>query len=222
MAVRLIELREDKEAIQAAVDRAVENLKERYDVDVIESAIAVPTVAYGFFACMVDELNQHKTEGESVHLDFAGLFTVGISHEVEEEAEKEGNFTPFIMVGERFEKYVKGEIVDLTMPYAGDHIDLGTTQEVFNKISDRTTKYLQRENSISFDGRAITIPTIAHEFFAALIEELNDNRISDGAIEINMAQLFDIGIQGNGEEYVPYLRAGQEFKLMVKDDNTTE
>lgn len=222
MAIRLIELREDKEAIQVAIERTVETLKDRYDVDIVESSIAIPTFVYGFFVSMVDQLNLHKAEDESVHLNFADLFTVGISHESDEDSEKEGNFTPFIIPGKRFEDFVSGTLLDLALPFDGETIELGDQKEIFGKICDRATKYVERENGITFDGKVVVLATITHEFIAAIIEELNSNKVEDGTVEINMAQLFDIGIHSADGKFTPYLRPGQEFKLLVKDDNVTE
>lgn len=218
----LITLREDAETVNAIAVKTAETLLEAYDVDVVKGQYALPTLAYSFFAGIINRLNQFKTPDAPVHFNFGDLFTVGITYQEEEDAEKEGNFTPFINAGAKFEGYVKGEINNLTMPFAGDTMDFGANQETVNAISDFTQKYLKREHDIPMDGQVLTISAIAYTFFATLIEELTAAKQDDSSVEINFAQLFDIGVQGEENVFTPYFRAGQAFKLMIKDDNVTE
>jgi len=107
-------------------------------------------------------------------------------------------------------------------------IEIRENEKEIMKVAEKAQKYLEEENNIVITHPA-AIPTIGYAFLRCLIEHLNENKSVGNNIEINVMQLFDMGIsyrenddaekEGN---FDPYLRPGQEFKLLVKDDGETE
>lgn len=78
---------------------------------------------------------------------------------------------------------------------------------------------------------ADAIPTIAYAFLRASAAHVASNKpVEPGeTYEINLFQLLDLGVSyqegEDGEKdgnYTPFTNAGQEFKLIIKDDGLTE
>lgn len=107
-------------------------------------------------------------------------------------------------------------------------IEIREDEKAFMKIADRAQKYLESENNISI-SHAQAIPTIAYAFLREAINYLNEQKSTGQDVELNLMQLLDIGISHRENDeaekegnFTPYARPGQEFKLLVKDDNETE
>lgn len=108
-------------------------------------------------------------------------------------------------------------------------IELRQNKEELQQISDRAIKALMDRHEINLMGATNALPTIVYTFLVTAIEHLNANKSENEPYELNMFQLFDMGIAYNEEEdaekegnFVPYLRPGQEMKLLAKDDSLTE
>jgi len=106
-------------------------------------------------------------------------------------------------------------------------IEIRQNEKEIQKIADRAQKSLEMENHITI-SRSEAIPTIVYVFLREAIGFLNDNKSVGNDVAINFMQLFDMGIshrEGDGEKegnFAPFMIPGQEFKLLVKDDNETE
>lgn len=108
-------------------------------------------------------------------------------------------------------------------------IELRQDKEEIQQISDRAVKALYDRHAINLIGAVESLPTIVYTFLVTAIEHLNANKSETEPYELNLFQLFDMGITYNEEEdaekegnFVPYLRPGQEMKLLAKDDSLTE
>jgi hypothetical protein len=107
-------------------------------------------------------------------------------------------------------------------------IEIRQNEKEIQKIAERAQKFLDEENHIVI-SHAQAIPTIAYAFLRETINFLNENKSAGNDIEINVMQLLDLGISHRESDdaekegnFTPYARAGQEFKLLVKDDDATE
>jgi hypothetical protein len=107
-------------------------------------------------------------------------------------------------------------------------IEIVDNEKEIGKICENTSIILEEKNRIKIP-RADAIATIAYQFILETMNYLNKNKQVGKDTEINMMQLFDIGISHqtveDGEKegnFVPFIRPGQEFKLLVKDDSITE
>lgn len=106
-------------------------------------------------------------------------------------------------------------------------IEIRDDQKALMEISERAKNVLQQENRIKI-GLADAIPTIVYAFLRETINYLNRNKTTGQDIEVNLMQLMDIGItyrESDGEKegnFTPFITPGQEFKLLVKDDDETE
>lgn len=110
-------------------------------------------------------------------------------------------------------------------------IELRENAAEIQEIADRTAKVLDREHGVIIGDKTAVLPTIVHAFLSTATSFLAEHKPSEPgqSVEINLMQLLDIGISFDADEdaekegnYTPYLRPGQEMKLLVKDDNNTE
>lgn len=107
-------------------------------------------------------------------------------------------------------------------------IEIRENEKEINHIAENAAKLLETENNIVISQPA-AIPTIAHAFLREAINYLAANKTTGGDIELNLMQLLDVGIsyRENDEaekegNFTPYATPGQEFKLLIKDDEDTE
>lgn len=107
-------------------------------------------------------------------------------------------------------------------------IEIREDSKEIMEIAEAAHKYLYAEHNINLEPSK-AIPTIAYAFLRQTIEFINEKKAPDTDYSINLMQLLDIGISHRSNEdaekegnYTPYARPGQEFKLLVKDDNETE
>lgn len=108
-------------------------------------------------------------------------------------------------------------------------LELRQDQEQIQKVADRSVALLQEKFGVTLKGGSSGVPTLVYCFLTAAIEHVNSNKSEDEPSEINLFQLFDLGVSYNEDDeaekegnFVPYLRPGQEFKLLIKDDGITE
>lgn len=105
---RLIEIRQNEKEIKNIAEVTKKILDSENNI-CITMADAIPTIAYVFLRETINFLNQKKAAGEDVEINFMQLFDIGISHQELEDAEKEGNFTPFLRPGQEFKLLVKSD-----------------------------------------------------------------------------------------------------------------
>ena len=105
---KLIEIRENEKEILKVAERAQKFLDSENNI-VISHAQVIPTIAYAFMREMINFLNEQKAPGSDVEVNVMGLFDMGISYRENEDAEKEGNFTPFLRPGQEFKLLVKDD-----------------------------------------------------------------------------------------------------------------
>lgn len=107
-------------------------------------------------------------------------------------------------------------------------IEIRENEKEITKIAEEAAKYLETENNIVV-SHALAIPTISYAFLRSAIGYLNTHKAAGSDIELNLMQLLDLGVSYRENEeaekegnFTPYARPGQEFKLLVKDDDETE
>lgn len=99
-------------------------------------------------------------------------------------------------------------------------IEVQEQSKELKAITEKAQAYLI-ENGITI-SQMEAIPTIVYGFLQQTIQYLNKAKTEDDEVELNMMQLFDIGISSTDEGMVPYLTPGQEFKLLIKSDDESE
>lgn len=102
-----IDIRESKEELFEIADRAMKVLDANHGIDVKHPEVAL-SVTYTFLKNMIKDMAESKVDGAGVQINFCNLFDMGISLRVNDEAEKEGNYTPFFEVSDQAKKLVKG------------------------------------------------------------------------------------------------------------------
>ena len=107
-------------------------------------------------------------------------------------------------------------------------IEIRENEKEILKIAEATAAYLEAEHNIIF-SHANAIPTFAYAFLRQAIEHINQNKAAGTDYSLNIMQLLDLGVsyRENDEaekegNYTPYAIPGQEFKLLVKNDDDTE
>lgn len=107
-------------------------------------------------------------------------------------------------------------------------IEVRENESEIAAISEAAAKILQSEHNIKFSN-PVGLPTVVYTFLKATMQHLAQNKTEGEDSEINLFQLLDIGISyregEDGEKdgnFTPYAVPGQEFKLIVKDDENTE
>lgn len=212
MAVKLIEIRENEKDILKICDAAAQRLDREESIQVTPSA-GLATTAYVYLREAINSVSAKKSSGSENELDVMGLFVLGVTYRENEEAEKEGNYTPYIKPSTQFELLVnEGKIVEPKE---------FTKEEI--KVGEAAYRVMKLDRGI--DGNdAATVSKMARSFFVELILYLNENRSKEEDFEINLLQLADIGIVYDieNEKFVAVARPGQEYKLLVKDDDSTE
>lgn len=107
-------------------------------------------------------------------------------------------------------------------------IELRDNEKELMKIAERAQKVLDAEHNLVITAHQ-AVPTIAYVFLRETIAYVNEHKAAGTDFELNLMQLLDIGVSHRENDeaekegnYTPYARPGQEFKLLVKDDNDTE
>jgi hypothetical protein len=105
---KLIEIRENEKEILKIAEKASKYLEAEHNI-VISHAQAIPTIAYGFLREAIQHINEHKAAGTDYELNLMQLIDLGVSHRENDEAEKEGNYTPYARPGQEFKLLVKDD-----------------------------------------------------------------------------------------------------------------
>lgn len=104
----LIEIRENEAEILKIAERAQRALDSENNI-VIPHAPAIATIAYVFLREAVKFMVDTKTPGEDAHLDLLQLIEIGITERNNDEAEKDGNLTPYVTPGKEMKLLVKSD-----------------------------------------------------------------------------------------------------------------
>jgi len=105
---RLIEIRENVKEISKIADRAAKYLDEENRITITHS-LAIPTIVYAFMREAINFLTENKVVGSDIEINLMQLLDLGISYRENDEAEKEGNFTPYARPGQEFKLLVKSD-----------------------------------------------------------------------------------------------------------------
>jgi len=103
-----LEIRENQKEIAKICDRANKALISEHNINVTH-APAIATISYRFLQQAIAYLNEKKTAGEDISINLMQLFDMGISYRENDEGEKVGNFTPFLIPGQEFKLMVKDD-----------------------------------------------------------------------------------------------------------------
>lgn len=93
--VSTIELRENEVELTEIADTACKILDADHNVSIPNPKVLL-TIAYIYMKNMVQSLAENKVEGKGSQINFINLFDIGISYRENDDAEKEGNYVPFI------------------------------------------------------------------------------------------------------------------------------
>lgn len=102
---KLIEIRDNSEAIMEIAENTKILIHEENNIAISQS-VGIPTISYWFMRAVIDYLNENKTNTGDVEINLLGILSLGISHRDEEDAEKDGNFTPYLEAGPEFKALV--------------------------------------------------------------------------------------------------------------------
>jgi DNA polymerase III delta prime subunit len=105
---KLIEIRENEKEIRQIAENAAKVLEAEHNIT-ISVPEAIGTISYAFLREAINHLNANKEAGSDTVINMMQLFDMGISHRENEEAEKEGNFTPYLTPGQEFKLLVKDD-----------------------------------------------------------------------------------------------------------------
>ena len=108
-------------------------------------------------------------------------------------------------------------------------IEIKEDEEALMEICEAANKVLTKENHINVEYTP-AIATICYQFLKQSVAYLNKNKSPGQDVSINMMGMFDIGIsyrEGSEDSeksgnYTPFFIAGQEIKLLIKEDSLTE
>lgn len=93
--VSTIECREHEAELMELASNACKILEADHNVSIPNPKILL-TIGYVYMKNMVQNLAENKIEGKGSQLNFINLFDMGISYRENDDAEKEGNYVPFI------------------------------------------------------------------------------------------------------------------------------
>lgn len=103
-----IDIRESRDELFEIAERAMKVLDANHGIDLKHPEVAL-SVTYTFLKNMIKDMAESKMEGSGVQINFCNLFDMGISLRVNDDAEKEGNYTPFFEISEQTKKLVKND-----------------------------------------------------------------------------------------------------------------
>lgn len=107
----MLELRQNQEEIQQIADRSVALLAEKYGVNLKGGSAGVPTMVYCFLVAAIEHVNANKSEQDPYEINLFQLMDLGVAYNEEEDAEKEGNFVPYLRPGQEFKLLIKDDSI---------------------------------------------------------------------------------------------------------------
>lgn len=107
-------------------------------------------------------------------------------------------------------------------------IEIKVNEKEVLKIAERAQKLLKEQFGV--DVTSVSgIPTITYAFISSAMSFVNERKSQDGEYKLNIMELFDLGVSYRAAEegekdgnFTPFMIPGQEFKLLIKDDSSTE
>lgn len=221
----LVEFRQDKEFMMQIAAEAKKEIHKKYFLKVDNDSSVLPTVVYCFMLSTIGYLNRHKQIGDTVSINLLDMMHIGIHWAEDEDAEKEGNFVPFIIPGKIFQEIVEKGAVNYEPKFNDEGwIEIEDDKEIIQKICDDVAELIKTKFGTNLQSSTSSLPTVFHAFMQVTMRVLENNKSKDETVKLNLMQLADIGVQyhKDKEEFVPFISPGQEMKLLVKDDDMTE
>lgn len=217
---RLIDIRDNVKDITKIAERTQKVLAANHKIN-ISHWQAIPTMVYEFLRESVNYIARNKTT-DGISLALANVLTLGISYRENEDAEKEGNYTPFVTINNDFVGYSSVLATD-DGSKAAKLIELGANAAEIIKIAETTQTILASTRKINISHWQ-AIPTMYYVFVTEAISHLATLAAPGVEPHLNLMQLIDIGYNEatEGEANSLFAMPGQEFKLLVKDDGSTE
>ena len=105
---KFIELRDSKKEIQKISEAAQIVLKEENNI-YISKAEAIPTIVAEWFKQLGVYVANNTTNDEELLINFAELFTFGITTRESEDGEKEANRVPVLVPGQALKTIIKSD-----------------------------------------------------------------------------------------------------------------
>lgn len=105
----MLELRQDQEQIQQIADRSIALMQEKFGVALKGGSSGVPTLVYCFLTAAIEHVNTNKSEDDPYEINLFQLMDLGVSYNEDEDAEKEGNFVPYLRPGQEFKLLIKDD-----------------------------------------------------------------------------------------------------------------
>lgn len=221
----LVEFRQDEAIMMEIAAQTKKEIESKYYLRVESESHKLPTVIYCFMLSTIAHLNRNKRVGETASVNLMDLMTVGIHWAEDEEAEKEGNFVPFIMPGKTFFEILEVGAEHYAPKFNEEGwIELGEDKESIQKICDDVAVLIKQRFSSNLLASTSVLPTVFHAFLQVTMRVLEENKSTEENAKLNLMQLADIGIQyiKDEQKFIPFISPGQEMKLLVKDDDMTE
>lgn len=93
-------IKENRKEIMEIAEATQKSLSEDFNIT-ITRAEGIPTIAAEFVKHMWEFLNKNKNaNGPDIEINFLNMFQAGVSHLETADGEKDGNFTPYMNVGQ--------------------------------------------------------------------------------------------------------------------------
>lgn len=108
--IKLEEIHENQKELKKIAEQAQKALIAENNIEVTVPE-AILTIAKKCFIAAINMANEMKSEDEDVIINFMELFDIGISYRKNDEAEKEGNFTPFLVPGREMKLLAKDDAI---------------------------------------------------------------------------------------------------------------
>lgn len=89
-------LRENEDELKEIAKSAIKVLEADYGISVSDNPGIVLTISYVYMKALIKQLSASKSKEVASQVNFLNLFDIGISYRENEDAEKEGNYAPFI------------------------------------------------------------------------------------------------------------------------------
>ena len=107
-SAKLIEFKEHGKELHEISEMAKKALDHNRNIVISQSA-AIPTIVHEFMYSMFEYLSKQKSTDKDVMINFMNLFDFGITYRESDDAEKDGNFTPFMTPGQICKTIIKSD-----------------------------------------------------------------------------------------------------------------
>jgi hypothetical protein len=224
-AAIIIPIRENGEEITSIANKAKDVLEQDHGIKVRDPE-AVWTVAYKTLEETVKWISDNK-KSDNLILNFFDLFDIGVTYRESDESEKDGNFTPFLKINDEIiEKIRQGKKLVSKKEDDDDSklmvtVEPSTNRYEIEQIANNANLVLKENHHIRC-GTGKVATTITVVFVKEIFNWLMKNTKPGTDTILNLCQLIDFGITYIDDDFTPSMVAGQEFKLIIKNDEQTE